>query len=301
LSFSFHDHLSEWKAKQITLIRVHIQEFAKSLKEKDEKDFWKCLRAGATSSDTGGAVSTYVDCAYFYPSDFQWNKLNVTSNIVRIVALELWLEHQKDNDVNELDSLKQLLAARSVNVSVRGFIDEKIVLAVISQKTVAFTAKRQPVGGDELKLEVNVGKSQSFAGTWKNQKNDAGSTGKKVIDNLQQSLNELSADKPFMQFTPLVYNYPSVDTVLVAGSSEQKCVIAVQITYEKPSLKTKFGKTVEFFRSDHWKKFVFEPLDQWTKMILWVSPHSDMHDTSEVCQGVMTLKQLFELGNIEYA
>ena len=64
---------------------------------------WGYLLSGALAQENKSLAPHYlVDCAYFYPdeirSELNWKKLHTTgtSDVVRVVALELWLDHEPD-------------------------------------------------------------------------------------------------------------------------------------------------------------------------------------------------------------
>ena len=87
-----------------------------------------------------------------------------------------------------------------------------------------------------------------------------------VVSNLE---TELSGDR-CLHFVPDLWTYASADSVLVLCNTQQKVIVAVQVTYEVPSNKEKARKTSLFFDTNHWQKFILPPDEEWTKVILRV-------------------------------
>ena len=304
----FSMHLFDWKQKKAKEIRDHIEDFFSKLvkarfTDKEMNDAWSFLRAGAVSEPTKIAPHQKVDCVYFYPSErdgaFDWGHLQATSNVVRVVALDMWAQH-KDNEskVNWQETLIDLLAGRLVNPSVAGFIDEKIAISIISHVGFKVIAVR-PVRPTSLVLDVKVGKVITFEGQWA----DSSSRPSPVLLDLQQQVMNLSREFKSLQFNPELWNYASADSVVVLYSEAQKAIVEIQVTYEEPSNKRKALKTALFFDSNHWQKFAFVPDDQWSKVILWISSSNKLPklDNTNIFQAHLSFKDIFDLGKIPYS
>ena len=306
----FSVHLFEWKHNKAKEIRAHIEDFFSKLEnsritESEMKDAWSFLRAGAVSEPTKIAPHKKVDCVYFYPDErdgvFDWSHLQATSNVVRVVALDVWVRHKDDESKQDWQrTLINLLAGRRVNPSVAGFIDEKIAISIISHLGFNVIAER-PVQPTSLPLDVKVGTVIPFEGQWRD--SDSSIRPSPVLLDLQQQVIRLSEDKKCIQFNPELWNYASADSIVVMYNQSQKAIIEIQVTYEEPSNKQKALKTSLFFDSNHWQKFAFVPDAQWSKVILWISSSDKLPilDNSHIYQAHLSFNDIFERGNIPYS
>ena len=307
----FDEFLAEWEAHEADLIKSHLKKFFRMLKENEKLDSWANLLAGATSGLLGPAADHHlVDCAFFYPGladdgTFDWSRLSPTSDLVRRVAIDMWMDHQDEQKQNWRDTLTVLLPTRRIaNASMKGFIDEKIALTILSKMPFQIKASR-PSGlghttrvSKALALKVDVGKVETFIGQW------SAATPHSILPNLKAELETLSKESKFLMQNPKLWNYKAADSV-VAGlvvTPKKQVIVEIQVTHEKPSGTKKACKTAEFFGSTQWKLFAYAPFNAWQQVILWISDDGTLPTLADdsIFQAHLSFKTVFELGNFAY-
>jgi len=114
-----------------------------------------------------------------------------------------------------------------------------------------------------------------------------------VIPGLELELK--SDEQNCIQFNPALWNYASIDSVIV---KLERVMIAVQVTKESPAKPNKAVKTVKFFRTRHWEKFAFSPEAAWEHHILWISDIDALPTHKNISHHRMSFKDIFALGGI---
>jgi hypothetical protein len=181
------------------------------------------------------------------------------SVLVEMVAMELWIAHEyEEGQRSWKDILEALLPARSTSPSVKGFVDENITLTILSHVAMPITARRPPQTArrrkqEELKILIDVGKTIPFSGQWRASMD--GSRPELVAATLSTDVENEFAVQKCIQLQPSLWNYASVDEVLlcpvIEDSEVTKAELGTQVTHEKPSTKAKAAKTAKFFSTSH--------------------------------------------------
>jgi hypothetical protein len=302
---NFDEFLAKWKVEMAEEIKGNLKKFFRHLSKNSAVDAWQFLYFGAlTEKLSEKADHTLVDCSYFYPvdndGDFNFNLLTPTSAVVSRVALELWLDRQ--NEKNDSDWRKTLVKLKvgRLNPSLKGFIDEKIVLVILSKKfsfQLHTTGKKRNGNAKNMVIpELQVADTMNFGGQWSN------TIDPPLLSNLEPLVQALGQGT-CLQIDPDLWNYASADSILVVNNKDDpvtKIIVEIQVTYEEPTNKKKADKTMKFFTTDHWKKFAPKPHKQWEKLVLWISESSRLPVNDDIYQAHLSFKEVFALGGIPY-
>jgi hypothetical protein len=302
----FANCLAQWKARKAETIKADLKKFFALLLQNGEvsarmEDAWKYLLAGALGSGCGEADYALVQCSYFYPSvdergDFDWTELHAASDVVKMAALEVWLEHQFDEKPEGWNvHLEALLPAR-FNPSLKGFVDEMIVLTILSHVKIEIKATRSE---KELHIAVDVGTTVPFSGQWK--KPDRGRRPATVVTTLATIVDRAFKNSKCVQCKPLLWNYAQVDEVLLCP--DPKAIVGIQVTYETPKNAKKAAKTAKFFGTNHWQRFAVGTDDaEWAKVLLWISASAQLPALDgDIYQAHLSFEEVFKAGNIQYS
>jgi hypothetical protein len=106
--FHFEDHAADWVVKLAKRIGAHVKKtviIPTEMTKNRKQNVFNVLRAAAVNEPLGmDAASEDVDCSYFYPDvdvvkgQLDWSTLHPISDVVRRVALELWVKEQEEQD-----------------------------------------------------------------------------------------------------------------------------------------------------------------------------------------------------------
>jgi hypothetical protein len=304
-SADFSESLGRWKTNKAGEIKLHFRGFF----AKREKDFtatqledcWQLLKPGSFGETREVVNPNLVNCSFVYPGvtpdgQLDWSVLRPVSIVVEMVAMELWIAHEFEGKRDWRELLQDLLPAR-LNPSMKGFVDEKIVLTILTRVKISIKAARPD--NEELAIDIDVDKTILFSGQWRRPK--AGRP-KLVVPTLATDMKKAFENAKCVQCLPLLWNYAQADDVLLCPTKTKPAMVEVQVTYEDPSNAAKATKTAKFFES-HWKKFSVAPDEQWSKVLLWMSPSSKLRTLADatIYQAHLSFEDVFAAGDIEYS
>jgi hypothetical protein len=301
----FEEHAANWAAKKAAVIKSHIKTHVINPTQNnalEEGNVFAFLKAGAFSDElTETALSDNVDCSFFYPhlendGQLDWRTLHPVSDIVRRVAIELWLEHQNQTSPQDWKTtLLALFTGRNINPSTTGFIDELISLTILEKCMWTITYSGQS-------HEVKIASKHDFGGQHT-------ATTSTKLPHLATWLSTVDEGKA-LQLNPLLWNYARADSVVLLKLKDGKLVlIEIQVTYTDPSkTKKKATNTAKFFTTDQWKSFVPDPnvpVNKLEKVLLWICPEScsvPSDSPPAFAQAkMMSFGDVFQLGGLVYA